>query len=545
MRVFPRRFLIMLTVALSIVALSWFMWPAAQLAESTDLGASAPSDSGSSHQDKSAATAGDVQHSPASLTTKSSSAISEYLVALRPTLAADVPQMRDWPRYDLQLRIDPLTRQVLGTQQVIYTNRERSPMQDLALRLYPNTEYMEGQMILGDVRVNQRVATTRFVVRNGRIDRSMVLLRLPSSLAPGAQLTLTLALTVTAPLSPTNGYRTLGLIDEMLSLPNAYAMIALRERGKWRLDSTPTFGDVVLSEMALYRARIELPKNYTLVATGVCQPDGDAQMCISGPARDFAMHVSAQYRVRTAMLRADTDGDITIYSYYLPEHERTGMRALDYAVTALKTYERRFGTYPYRELKIFETATIAGGIEYPMLAGVSSVNYEFEGGYFEWLIAHEIAHQWWYNMVGSNPMTEAWLDEALTQYSASLYIEDRYGDAIARTQRSLFFSERYDQERKAKGDRRVGQPSEAFPRWSYFPIVYGKGPLFFEQVRRNGDDTRFEAWLRTYFAQNRYGIARADDLLKAATDVGLGDIAREAYEQWIVGRTSGSGKLTS
>ena len=39
MRVFPRRFLIVLTVALSIVALSWFMWPAAQLAESTDLAA--------------------------------------------------------------------------------------------------------------------------------------------------------------------------------------------------------------------------------------------------------------------------------------------------------------------------------------------------------------------------------------------------------------------------------------------------------------------------------------------------------------------------
>ena len=545
MRVFPRRFLIVLMVALSIVALSWFMWPAAQLAESTDLGASAPSDSGYSHQDESAVTAGDAQHSPASLSAMSSPAISEYLGALRPTLAADVPQMRDWPRYDLRLRIDPLTRQVLGTQQVIYTNRERSPMKDLALRLYPNTEYMEGQMTLGDVRVNQRVATTRFVVRNGRIDRSMVLLRLPSSLAPGAQLTLTLALTVTAPLSPTNGYRTLGLIDGMLSLPNAYAMIALRERGKWRLDSTPTFGDVVLSEMALYRARIELPKNYMLVATGVCQPDGDAQMCISGPARDFAMHVSAQYRMRSAMLRDGTDGDITIYSYYLPEHERTGVRALDYAATALKIYERRFGTYPYRELKIFETATIAGGIEYPMLAGVSSVNYEFEGGYFEWLIAHEIAHQWWYNMVGSNPMTEAWLDEALTQYSASLYIEDRYGDAIARTQRNLFFSERYDQERKAKGDRRVGQPSEEFPRWSYFPIVYGKGPLFFEQVRRNGDDARFEAWLRTYFAHNRYGIAQADDLLKAATDVGLGDIARVAYEQWIVGRTSGSGKSTS
>ena len=469
--------------------------------------------------------------------------IEPYLDALRPTLAVDVMQaeMTQWPRYDLALKIDPVARQVVGTQRVSYTNRETKALKDIALRLYPNTEYMEGQMVLGDVRADESNLQPRFVTRNGRIDRSIVMLNLKTPLAPGQSVTLSMALTVTAAVSPTKGYRTLGMIDGMLGLPNVYAMVAPRDNSRWRLDSTPLFGDVVLSEMALYQAHIELPSDYILVATGICKPDGvGAYRCVSGPARDFAMHVSTQYRVRTAVVHDDSHGDVVIYSYYLPQHERAGENALKYATGALKTYERRFGLYPYRELKVFETTTIAGGIEYPMLAGVTDTHYELEnnapGSYFEWLVAHEVAHQWWYNMVGSNPITEAWLDESLTQYSASLYIEDRYGDVVARAQRDQLFSERYDKERKAKGDRRVGQATDLFPRWSYFPIVYGKGPLFFEEVQRKGGDARFEAWLRTYFVRHRYGIVRANDLLRAAADVGLGDIARAAYDRWILGR---------
>ena len=473
--------------------------------------------------------------------------IEPYLAALRPALMADVGQahMADWPRYDLALKINPVARQVVGTQQVIYTNRETAVLKDIALRLYPNTQYMDGQMDLTDVRVNDRSVKARFVTRNGRMDRSMVLLSLPEPLAAGQSLTLSMALTVTAPLSPTTGYRTFGMIDGMLSLPNVYAMIAPREKGRWRLDSIPLFGDVVVSVMALYRAHIDLPNDYTLVATGMCKPDSAGiQVCVSGPARDFAMQVNARYRVHTTTLHDSVNGDVVIYSYCLPQHDRAGERALGYAAGALKSYERRFGLYPYRELKVFETTTIAGGIEYPMLAGITDSNYELEtnintntnGNYFEWLIAHEVAHQWWYNMVGSNPITEAWLDESLTQYSASLYIEDRYGEAAARAQRDQLFSERYDKERKSKGDRRVGQPTDLFPRWSYFPIVYGKGPLFFEEVRHNGGDARFEAWLRTYFVRYRYDVAQADDLLRVAADVGLADVARTAHDRWILGR---------
>jgi hypothetical protein len=45
----------------------------------------------------------------------------------------------------------------------------------------------------------------------------------------------------------------------------------------------------------------------------------------------------------------------------------------------------------------------------------------------EWLAAHEVAHQWWFGVVGNDQIDEPWLDEALTQYSTMLYYEKAYG----------------------------------------------------------------------------------------------------------------------
>jgi aminopeptidase N len=209
---------------------------------------------------------------------------------------------------------------------------------------------------------------------------------------------------------------------------------------------------------------------------------------------------------------------------------------LDIAANALATYEKRFGAYPYGELKLFATTTSAGGIEYPNLAGVLFNFYEGNDDYFEWLVAHEVAHQWWYNLVGSNPITEPWLDESLTQYSALLYMEDRYGVQAAQKYRVRYFTDRFAEERNVRGDRRVGQPTAAFPRKAYFPIVYGKGPLFFEAVRSGADDARFGAWLRGYYERHRYSTAQASDLLQAADEVGLGPVVHAAYAEWILGK---------
>lgn len=477
--------------------------------------------------------------------------LEPYALALRPSHRRDIDAFASATRYDIELTIEPATLSVTGRQTVRYTNRGASPLDDILLRLYPNTPYMGGMMRVDSALADGLPVTPTAWLRvssdlaTSVTDTSVIRLPLYAPLAAGHSVWLSMTFTLTAPQDSEAGYRVFGQANGVLSLPNAYPMIPPRDEAGWRVEEAPAWGDIVFSEAALYRARIRTPAGQVIVATGVCAPSPDSGgesptpqqdvTCVAGPARDFALHLSDQFeRTQTTLLSRGES--ITVSSYYLPSARMGATRALIYAAEAARAFERRFGPYPFKELKVFMSPTTAGGIEYPMLAGVTDALYDITGGYFEWVTAHEVAHQWWYALVGSDPIREAWLDEALTQYATSLYIEDRYGLSAAQAERERYFTRRYENDaRRVNRDDRVGQPTGAFDRRAYGPLVYGKGPLFFQAVRDAAGDARFNAWLRAYFNRHRYGIATAEDLLRAADDVGIGPAARRAYQQWILG----------
>ncbi len=481
--------------------------------------------------------------------------LAPYALALRPSHRHDIDVFASATRYDIALSVDTVGLSVSGRQAVRYTNRGMWPLNEIALRLYPNTPYMGGMMRVESARVDGRPVTPSAHLRKSSelavplTDTSVIWLPLDRPLAPGHSAWVTMTFTLTAPTDSESGYRVFGRANGVLSLPNAYPMIPPRDATGWRVDEAPAWGDIVFSETALYRVRIRAPATEVIVATGVCAPSAglletatpEAQQdvtCVAGPVRDFALHLSDQFQLIQAAMPSQGE-PITISSYYLPASRLGGARALTYATEAARVFERRFGPYPFKELKVYMSPTTAGGIEYPMLAGVTDALYDITGGYFEWVTAHEVAHQWWYALVGSDPLNEAWLDEALTQYATSLYIEDRYGLPAAQAERERYFTRRYENDaRRLNRDDRVGQPTGAFDRGAYGPLVYGKGPLFFQAVRDAAGDMRFNSWLRAYFNRYRYGIASARDLLRVADETGIGPLARRAYQQWILGTSS-------
>lgn len=461
-------------------------------------------------------------------------AMAAYAAALRRPFAADLDRLKDAPRYDLALALNPNARQITGRQTTRYVNREATALGEIMLRLYPNTRYMSGDMQVAQVAVAG--APVPWVYDTRAPDRSILRLDLPAPLSPGQALTLSLRYTVTVPSEGSSGYRTFGQFGSLWALPDVYAVVAPRVGGAWVLDEIPAYGDIVLSEVAMYRVQIQAPPSWPVVATGVCNAEAQITTCVAAAVRDFSLHLNAAYRISSVSAPSAAGEPVLISSFYLPQHAQAGQNALRYAADALASYERRFGPYPYPELKMFATSATSGGIEYPTLAGVLESSYASNDTEFEWLVVHEVAHQWWYGLVGSNPIREPWLDEALAQYSASLYWEDKNGFEAAQRYRGQAFTARYETERRQNGDRQVGQATTGLPSSSYFPIVYGKGPLFFDAVRRGTDDARFSNWLKTYFEQRRYGVATAQDLLAAADMTGIGDVARAAYNQWILGQ---------
>jgi aminopeptidase N len=303
----------------------------------------------------------------------------------------------------------------------------------------------------------------------------------------------------------------------------------------WNVELAPAYGDATFTDTSLYQFRVTLPKEMIVATSGTIvnmHENGDGTKtytAVSGPMRDFNIVASARYEILSA-----TVGGVLISCYYLPGDQSGGERALDYASEALQIFGELFGDYPFSELDVMATPTLAGGIEYPGLIVVADRLYGQIGGFFEWVVVHEVAHQWWYSLVGSDQLDEPWLDEALTQYTSLLYYEHRYGETAAREVLTSAFLDPYQQLQEAREDMPAGLPVAAYPEGLYGAVVYGKGPLFFHELRAQVGDETFYGILRTYYSQYRYRVAYPRDLIAVAEVVSQKDVAT-LYSKWIVG----------
>jgi aminopeptidase N len=247
----------------------------------------------------------------------------------------------------------------------------------------------------------------------------------------------------------------------------------------------------------------------------------------SGPVRDFMVVLSDRLElVSTAV------GHVTVNSYYLPEDKSSAEAVLEQARNALRAYQQAFGVYPYAELDAVE-APVPGGMEYPGLVLLGSDAYGQSSEYLEFLVAHEVAHQWWYGLVGNDQVSAPWLDESLANFSILYYYEHSYGQERAELAFKTYVADSYTRALELGRDAAVNQPVSAFAPQDYGPIVYGKGALFFYHVREQlGSDVMMEA-LRSYVQRYRFRLVTADDLL-AVLGGTSGENLSQLYDRWIL-----------
>jgi aminopeptidase N len=122
-------------------------------------------------------------------------------------------------------------------------------------------------------------------------------------------------------------------------------------------------------------------------------------------------------------------------------------------------------------------------------------------------VAHEVAHQWFYNVVGNDQVDEPWLDEALVQYITGLYYVDTQGQTAARSYRASWLR---SWERVNRAEIPIGLPSSAYSREAYSPIVYGRGPLFITELAEAMGQETFNTFLRAYYQAYRWDIGTGE-----------------------------------
>jgi len=426
---------------------------------------------------------------------------------------SDILGLEHLTRHEIDLAMGIESLNLSGSQTTFYTNNSPDTLEEIYFNLFPNSSRFAAWMEIGALAVDGVTQPFEYQ-RDGTVAR----VRLPKPLPPGETTTVTLDFTARVPHVQKNYYLVFAMAQGVLSLGDWHPMLAVYDRGGWNLEYPEgTIGEIVFSESAFYTVRVTLPQGLGLVviATGVraeriLNADGtETLVYYSGPVRDFHLLISDRYQVVSTIV-----DDTMINSYYWPEHEACGKEALVFAERALTLYSEVFGEYPFAELDLAEADLWPWAIEWPGLILVGEPLYsDPEESCGEWHVVHEVAHQWWYSVVGNDQVDEPWLDEALANYSTALYYTRVHDSETAMAAIEDHINRRYEAYVQAYGDGIVGGPTRDYTRASYYPLVYAKGTLFFHALRKEMGDEAFFHGLQTYYEQFKYGLGTPQCLL--------------------------------
>lgn len=192
---------------------------------------------------------------------------------------------------------------------------------------------------------------------------------------------------------------------------------------------------------ALYELTLILPREYQ-AAIGT-----DHQEIIDVTEGEKTVHAWGATPVRSIPLSVSPDfkiyrfphPEIEMIVYYLPGHEEAARLIASYAAESLDYYRRRWGEYPHRRLLMVETPSVNASFSGAAGDALVLLNRQFFGekdlavaGFtnrlLDYLVAHEIAHQWWGVGIGVDWNAENVLSEGLAQYFSITYFEDKYGE---------------------------------------------------------------------------------------------------------------------
>ena len=453
--------------------------------------------------------------------------------ALQPAFRADIERLAQAPRYTLAASADPVSGRVQGDLSVRYINKDDEPVGELIFRLYPNVPAIYGPSTL----------TIQEVIQDGNplelqfADNNTTLrVRLAEPLPPQEAVEVAIRFTTqvaSLEAQVEQGYGILAVSPNILSLSGWYPMLAIYNEG-WQTPPLPSVGDVLQAETSFYEVTLTVPAGYHIVASGVvtAQEEVGEQSVYhlaSGPARDFSAVISPSLTAHEA-----TAAGVTVRFHALPSSYRpinTPPQVLQMISHAVVAFSESLGPFPLTEIDVVETGVMIGGYEFSGLVVVDHQQRVYSTfANYRYLVYHELAHQWWYNLIGNEVVAEPWLDEAFATYSAALAWEHADGTA-AGTNLVAYWQRRYGL--PTAQDPPVNSATTMFDSWAFYRRnVYFHGALFLHQLRQElGDDT-FIQLLQQYQETYRYQLVTSADFFNMAAEAAGDRDLSPLLSQW-------------
>jgi hypothetical protein len=401
----------------------------------------------------------------------------------------------DRPVVELDLRLDDDLRTVTGTETVGFT--PDLPTDELVFRLVPNGPgpAAAGNRLVVDAARGDDVAGSGYEDAGADGPGGLFVVRLDEELPAGEATEVALDFTLTL---GEGDFERVGAADGVSWWASGAPLLAWQPGVGWAHDPFVDLpGETATSPVADTTVRVSAPEALTVLMTGdqaapSAPQDGRRTWTSVEPvARDVSVAVG---EFDTASATGGSGVEVT--TGVLPGADVPARELTTWTLAAIDQLEARFGPFPYATLTVPLLPIRGGGIEYPssiLLAGADRL-----------VVLHEVAHMWFYGMVGDSQFRDPWLDEAFATYAESVAFpvsEDAAARALG-----------------TPGE--VGAAMDQFDSAAgYVRRVYGKGGAALVIAREAAGAEAFDAALRCYVDANAWTIATPDDVARALQDL--------------------------
>ena len=391
------------------------------------------------------------------------------------------------PAYDVALRGSDRGRQWEGRETMAFTNPGAVALDRVWIRLWGNGG--NGCRRPRPVRIANVAGATA-----GRPSTfcSAVPLTLHMPLAPGARGSVSFDVAIRAP----DRRDRFGRRARIGLFSNAIPALAHLEGGRFRLDRYFPLGEAWTYPAAHWTVRLDAPPGISVAAPGVRGPDGARRL---ERGRDYSF---AAGRLRS--IGATIDGVAVTFWTVSSRHGRGLRKVRRITRRRLPLLARLYGPYGWPDLQVVVTEDAA--MEHTGLIMTPPEDF---------VVTHELAHEWWYALISNDQAQAPWLDEAFASYA----------EEAAGAQKRPWCR------RPGRRTRAVTRDIAHFRRrgFSGYGLVYTEGACLLDVLRARMGSAVFDAALRDYALANRYGWSTAAEFrvaMDAASAVPLEDLWR-------------------
>lgn len=348
----------------------------------------------------------------------------------------------------------------------------------------------------------------------------------------------------------------LGHVGQSYQITQWYPKPAVYDRHGWHAMPYLDQGEFY-SEFGRFDVSITLPQNYVVGATGDLQTI-EEQLWIDSIANatkkrntygtevkfpassstpktirftqqnihDFAWFADKRYHILKDTVTLPHSGRVvTTYALFTNNQADLWSKAPSYLHDAIYHYSTHLGDYPYNQVTALDgTISAGGGMEYPNITIIGEEKDDFA---LDVVITHEVGHNWFYGILGSNERDHGWLDEGLNSYYENRYVKAKYPNQklfnnLPKFARKFLDINQYHPTylndfgyqilARENEDQALNLHSPTFTDMNYGATVYGKTSLLFNYLESYLGTALFDTCMKTYYQKFKYKHPQPEDL---------------------------------